>query len=139
MLVGDTKKKDHVEHYSQVAGKDYNHKYDEYVCTDYLGNIISPEYVSQHFKDKLVSAGLKRIRFHDLRHSCASLLLANGVPLKAIQEWLGHSTFTVTADFYSHLEFNSKLESAEKIASVLDFKKDKKDAVSSEEEKSINN
>lgn len=133
------KKKDHVEHYSQVAGKDYNHKYDEYVCTDYLGNIISPEYVSQHFKDKLVSAGLRRIRFHDLRHSCASLLLANGVPLKAIQEWLGHSTFTVTADFYSHLEFNSKLESAEKIASVLDFKKDKKDAVSSEEEKSINN
>lgn len=62
---------------------------------------------------------LKKLRFHDLRHSCASLLLANGVPMKAIQEWLGHSTFQVTADFYSHLEFNSKLSSADAIAQAL--------------------
>lgn len=39
---------------------------------------------------------LKKIRFHDLRHSCASLLLSCGIPLKAIQEWLGHSNFNVT-------------------------------------------
>ena len=57
--------------------------------------------------------------FHDLRHSCASLLLANGVSVKAIQEWLGHSTFNVTANFYSHLDFHSKVESAETIAKVL--------------------
>ena len=48
-----------------------------------------------------------------MRHSCASLLLANGVPLKAIQEWLGHSDFAITANIYAHLEFDSKLASAE--------------------------
>ena len=52
-------------------------------------------------------------RLHELRHSCASLLLANGVSLKQIQEWLGHSTFTITADTYAHLEFSSKLQSAQ--------------------------
>lgn len=62
---------------------------------------------------------LKKIRFHDLRHSCASLLLANGVPMKEIQEWLGHSTFQVTADFYSHFEYNSKVNSANAIANAL--------------------
>ena len=50
----------------------------------------------------------------------ASLLLANGISMKAIQEWLGHSTFNVTANFYSHLDFHSKVESAETIAKVLD-------------------
>jgi len=46
-------------------------------------------------------------------HSCASLLLASGVPLKQIQEWLGHSDFAITANTYAHLEFNSKLASAQ--------------------------
>ena len=49
------------------------------------------------------------MRFHDLRHSCASLLLANGVPLKHIQEWLGHSDFTTTANIYAHLDYKSKI------------------------------
>ena len=52
--------------------------------------------------------GFKRIRYHDLRHSCASLLLANGVSLKQIQEWLGHSDFAITANTYAHLDFSSK-------------------------------
>ena len=56
--------------------------------------------------------GLPRMRFHDLRHSCASLLLANGVPLKQIQEWLGHSDFSTTANIYAHLDYRSKLSSA---------------------------
>ena len=53
------------------------------------------------------------MRFHDLRHSCASLLLANGVPLKQIQEWLGHSDFSTTANIYAHLDYTSKLTSAQ--------------------------
>ena len=52
------------------------------------------------------------MRFHDLRHSCASLLLANGVPLKQIQEWLGHSDFSTIANIYAHLDYSSKLSSA---------------------------
>ena len=63
--------------------------------------------------------GARRLRFHDLRHSCASLLLANGESMKAIQDWLGHSTFNVTANFYSHLDYTSRISSAETIARVL--------------------
>ena len=59
------------------------------------------------------------MRFHDLRHSCASLLLANGVPLKNIQEWLGHSDFTTTANIYAHLDYSSKLSSAQAMESGL--------------------
>ena len=54
-----------------------------------------------------------------LRHSCASLLLTNGVPMKAIQEWLGHSNYRTTADVYSHLDFASKERSAEILSSLL--------------------
>ena len=62
---------------------------------------------------------LKPLRFHDLRHSCASLLVASGVSMKAVQEWLGHCTFNVTANYYSHLEYSSRIESADKIARLL--------------------
>ncbi len=64
------------------------------------------------------------LRFHDLRHSCASLLLANDIPMKAIQEWLGHSNYSITANLNSHLEYNAKVISAETIARVLDNKKE---------------
>ena len=59
------------------------------------------------------------MRFHDLRHSCASLLLANGVPLKQIQEWLGHSDFSTTANIYAHLDYTSKLSSAKAMVSGM--------------------
>ena len=64
-----------------------------------------PKYIAKH--------GMPKMRFHDLRHSCASLLLANGVPLKQIQEWLGHSDFSTTANIYAHLDYRSKISSAQ--------------------------
>ncbi len=81
--------------------------------------MISPSYVTQHFHYIVTKSGLKHLLFHDLRHSCASLLLANDIPMKAIQEWLGHSNFAITANLYSHLEYNAKVSSAETIARVL--------------------
>ena len=57
----------------------------------------------------------RKIRFHDLRHSCASLLYANGVSLKEIQEWLGHSDISTTSNIYIHLDFSSKVSSANAI------------------------
>ncbi len=54
-----------------------------------------------------------------LRHSCAPLLLVNGVPMKQIQEWLGHSDFSTTANVYAHLDYNSKLFSADAMAKGL--------------------
>ena len=78
--------------------KAYSKKYIEYVCVDNLGNLIKPQYVTEHFKVILERNGLKVIRFHDLRHSCASMLLANGVPMKMIQDWLGHSDMNTTVN-----------------------------------------
>lgn len=76
--------------------------------------------MTSRFHYVITKAGLRHLRFHDLRHSCASLLLANDVPMKAIQEWLGHSNYAITANLYSHLEYNAKVISAETIARVLD-------------------
>ena len=56
-------------------------------------------------------AGLPHMRFHDLRHSAATLLLSMSVPMKVVQELLGHSSFTITADIYSHV-LPSMLEGA---------------------------
>ena len=55
----------------------------------------------------------------DGAYSCASLLLANGVPLKHIQEWLGHSDFTTTANIYAHLDDKSKITSAQAMETGL--------------------
>ena len=99
----------------------YSEKHLDYVCLDYCGQIIKPSTLSQSFPYILSKNGLKKIRFHDLRHSCASLMLAEGVPMKQIQDWLGHSTFKTTADVYSHLDYNSKISSADKIGRALNF------------------
>ena len=95
-----------------------------YLCVDEVGNIIRPNYVTETFPKFLVENGLRRIRFHDLRHSCASLLLDNGVPMKQIQEWLGHSDFSTTANIYLHLEYKSKESSAQAMASALTLNMD---------------
>ena len=87
----------------QVCGNCYNHEYDGFVFVDELGERMRANYLTSAFPKFLENHGLRRMRFHDLRHSCASLLLANGVPLKHIQEWLGHSDFTTTANIYAHL------------------------------------
>ena len=78
-------------------------------------------YVSEQFPKLLEKNGLRPIRFHDLRHSCASLLLANGVPMKQIQEWLGHSDFSTTANIYAHLDYASKLSSAQAMLEGLGY------------------
>jgi integrase len=59
--------------------------------------------VTRSFKPLLRRAGLPDIRFHDLRHTCATLLLGRGVHAKLVQELLGHSTISVTLDTYSHV------------------------------------
>ena len=102
-----------------LMGDSYNKDFDGYVCRDKMGKLITPNYVTRHFKQVIDKNGLKHLRFHDLRHSCASLMLAHGVSMKEIQEWLGHSTYNVTANLYSHLDYSSKIASAAVITEVL--------------------
>ena len=97
----------------KVCGKSYNKQYDGYVFVDEMGERMKPNYLTGTFSRILEKNGLRHIRFHDLRHSCASLLLANGVPMKQIQEWLGHSDFSTTANIYAHLDYSSKVSSAQ--------------------------
>ena len=96
-------------------------------CVDSLGVLLKPDYLTQHFEIIIKKNNLKKIRYHDLRHSCASLLLANGVSLKEIQDWLGHLDYSTTANIYSHLEYGAKLKSAGKISETLNIKREKKD------------
>ncbi len=98
--------------FQSMCGKSYNKDYLGYICVDEMGKLLSPHYLTETFAKLLKKHGLRKIRYHDLRHSCASLLLANGVPMKQIQEWLGHSDFSTTANVYAHLECNSKRLSA---------------------------
>ena len=93
------------------------------MCVNEIGAILKPNYISTSFPKLLENNGLRHIRFHDLRHSCASLMLANGVPMKQIQEWLGHSDFSTTANIYAHLDYSSKLFSADVMLSSLGLEK----------------
>ena len=106
-------KKEKQEHYRKLCGRSYCKEYLDYIFVNEMGERWKPRYLSDGFKRILEQNGLRRIRFHDLRHTCASLLLANNVPMKKIQEWLGHSDFSTTANIYAHLDFQSKISSAE--------------------------
>ena len=80
-----------------------------YVCLRADGKPINPTFVTHHFARILKKSGLPYIRFHDLRHSVATLLHSGGYDLKDIQGWLGHSDISTTGNIYSHLE-DSRME-----------------------------
>lgn len=83
------------------------------------GTPFSPDYVSSHFSLLLKNNHLPHIRFHELRHSCASLLLNNGFTLKDVQEYMGHADIQMTANIYGHLDMQRKELLTQKMASSL--------------------
>lgn len=115
------KKREAQVQYRKLCGRSYCKDYLDYICVNEMGERFKPNYLSNGFKRILRDNSLREIRFHDLRHSCASLLLANRIPMKMIQEWLGHSDFATTANLYAHLEYESKLTSADAMQSVLNL------------------
>jgi len=76
-------------------------------------------YVYQEFKDLLKDTGLPDVRFHDLRHTAATLMLQQGVPPKVVQERLGHSDISMTLNTYSHVLPSMQEEAAEKMDELL--------------------
>jgi integrase len=83
------------------------------------GGFIVPMTLANHFTRLLAEIGLPHIRFHDLRHSAATLLLSMGVPAKVVQEILGHSTFSTTMDRYAHVLPSMQQEAMEKMDDLL--------------------
>lgn len=110
--------KEKQETFRKIFKKSYCLDYLDYICLDEMGKLFRPNYVTEHFAWLINKYDLKKIRFHDLRHSCASLLLANGISMKQIQVWLGHSTFATTADIYSHLDYSAQIESGQVMNSM---------------------
>lgn len=106
-----------------ICGNSYNQEYLDYICVDNMGTLLNLDYVSHAFTKLLKKNDLRIIRFHDLRHTCASLLLAEGINMKQIQVWLGHSNYNTTANIYAHLDSNSMNESANAISNVLSVDK----------------
>ena len=85
----------------------------EYDKNDYIfvwpdGHLYRPDYITRSFKKVLVQNGLPNMRFHDIRHSTASILYDTGWELKDIQEWLGHSDIETTGNIYTHISKTRK-------------------------------
>jgi integrase len=84
------------------------------------GTAHDVDVITHQFKSAVKRAKVKEIRFHDLRHSHASHLLAKGVHPKVVQEQLGHSSITITMDRYSHVIPSMDEEAALKVAAIVD-------------------
>lgn len=84
------------------------------------GSRHDPDVISQTFERLVAKAGLRRIRFHDLRHTHATLALQAGVHAKVVQERLGHSSINVTIDLYSHAIPALQEDAADRIAALVD-------------------
>ena len=90
-----------------------------FVFTTELGRPLNDSNVTHMFQRHLARAGLPRQRFHDLRHACASLMLAQGVSPRVVMELLGHSQITLTLDTYSHVMPGLQADAAAKMHALL--------------------
>lgn len=110
--------------YRKMLKKSYNRKYDDYICVDQFGNLIRPNTLTQRFSDLLQRYNLRKIRFHDLRHTFASILINQDVPLLNVSAFLGHSDLSTTANIYAHLDKSKKQESADIISDIFNKAKE---------------
>jgi integrase len=76
----------------------------DFVFTTALGTLVHPRNHYRAFQALLCRAGLRRVRLHDLRHTAASLLMAQGVPARVVMEIMGHFQVSITLNTYSHVD-----------------------------------
>lgn len=100
-------------------GNSYNHQWDGYICVKPNGDLITPNYVTNTFPQLLKKHNLRKIRFHDLRHTCATLMQKDGVDINHIKSYLGHSDISTTANIYSHIDIEVLLRPANKMAEII--------------------
>ena len=90
-----------------------------YVFATPEGEPLDPRNTTKSFQTQLAHAGLPRMRFHDLRHATATVMLAQGIPLRVIQEALGHRHISTTAGVYAHVLPSLQKEAADKLQDAL--------------------
>lgn len=91
----------------------------DFVCVNAVGKRLKADFVTYRFAKLLKQNGLRHIRFHDLRHSCISLLVKNNFNMKSIQEYARHAYFTLTANTYAHVETAIKKTELDSITTAL--------------------
>lgn len=106
--------------FKKVLGNAYSEN--NLVCCHEDGKAINPASLSRMFTKILIKHNLRLIRFHDLRHTNATLLLGCKIPAKIVSERLGHSTIGITMDLYSHVLKEMQEESANMLEDII-FKK----------------
>ena len=114
----DDLRKKQMKYYSKNHIK-YCKDFLKYICVDEFGNLIKPAQLSRIYHSLMLKLNLN-CRFHDLRHTCASLLIQQGVPMKSVSQWLGHSSMNVTSEVYVHLLYQDKINIANTIQKTIE-------------------
>ena len=89
------------------------------IFTDAFGGPMNPSTCCKIFTKIIKKYGLEHIRFHDLRHTSASLLISEGINIKAVSERLGHSSINITLDIYTHIFEKDRIKSANKFDEII--------------------
>ena len=92
---------------------------DVYVFPSPNGGPISPDSVNNMLKRVLARAGIPKVRFHDLRHTFATIALQNGVDIKTVSGMLGHFSAGFTLDTHAHVTTSAQKEAAETMGQAL--------------------
>ena len=103
----------------RLCGDCYDEKYLDFVCVSRMGTLINPDYVTQTFAKELEKNNLRHIRFHDLRHTFATLSLKNGVDVKTLSGALGHYSAGFILNVYTHATPHMKREAADTIGNAI--------------------
>lgn len=103
--------------FRMLLGKQYHSS--GFVIVEDDGTQPAPSYASRFFARRIARSDLPRVRFHDLRHTAASLMLLEGVSLKTVSEILGHSGISITADIYAHVIDEAKKQAADSLEKYL--------------------
>jgi integrase len=108
---------DHQQQERQIAGPNWQEN--DLIFPSIIGTPLDHRNLFRDFKELLKKTGLPNIRFHDLRHTAASLMLLQGIHPKVVQERLGHSDISLTLNTYSHVLPSMQEEAAEKMDELL--------------------